>query len=210
MWTYWDPWAKRAGCMTIAKAMHVNNATLVFNAAAEILSGQIATVRFHELAHSGGSRGHKATCAEKAKRYLHASWRNESLGRLAATPEIYDQKTDTYQQRGGTIPPGHYRCTYVANRSVLHDCIFLDPGRDAHAIFPPFACHAIVHHRGGFYIHGHGPKCSDGCIVLANELRRRALNWASRKFPGKVILCGTTVSYMLPAELEPSKSDITT
>ena len=196
--------------MTIAKAMHVQKATLVFNAAAEILSGLIGTVRFHDIAHSGGSRGHKTTSAEKAKRYLHASWRNESLGRLATTPEIYDKKTDTYQQRGGTLPPGHYRCIYVTNHSAFHDCIFLDPGRDAHAIISPFARHAIVHHRGGFYIHGHGPKGSDGCIVLANELRRRALNLAIRDFPGKVILSVTNVSYMLPAELEPSKSDITT
>ena len=200
--------------MTIAKTKHPDTATLTYNAAAELLTGKIGTVNFHEVAYSGGSSGHKTTSPDKAKRYLHKSNVNDSLGRLATTSEVYNKKTDTYQQRGGTIPPGHYRCIYMENHSTFHECILLHPAADAHAIHSPFARHAIVHHRGGFFIHGQGPKGSDGCIVLANELRRKALNQAIRAFihslHGRVILNVEHASYMLPAELEPSRTTITT
>src|SRR5450631_486072 len=165
-----------------------HRATLTYNAAAELLSGRIGSAMFYELACSGGSRGHKLTSAKKAERYLYESHLNESLGRLATTPEVYKKKTDTYRQRGGTIPPGHYRCMFVQNHPAFGECIFLDPAADAHAINSPFARHPIVHHRGGFYIHGHGPKGSDGCLVLASETRRKSLNQAVRGFDGRVIL----------------------
>jgi hypothetical protein len=205
---------RRGTQVAIAKTQSLHGATLTYNAAAELLTGTIGTANFHEVAFSGGSRGHKTTAPDKARRYLHKSNLNDSLGRLATTPEVYVKKTDTYQQRGGTIPPGHYRCIYVGNHPTFHECIFLDPAADAHAIRSPFARHPIAHHRGGFYIHGQGPKGSDGCIVLANEQRRKALNHAVRDFihhfHGGVILNVTNVSYVLPAELEPSRTTITT
>ena len=185
-------------------------ARLRYNAASQVLSGLIGDTHFNDICYSGGSRGHRATTSAKAARYLHASNLNESMGRLATTREIYDEKSDTYTQRGGTIPPGHYHCVYVANHSSFHECIRLVQMRDAHAIASPFARHAIVHHRGGFFIHGHGPKGSDGCLVLANDNRRKLLNQAVERFEGRVVLEVTHVSYMLPAELGPDPTRIAT
>jgi hypothetical protein len=51
------------------------------------------------------------------------------------------------------------------------------------------------------YIHGAGPKGSDGCIVPANNAERLRLNQVVKNFEGKVILVVKQVSYMLPAEL---------
>jgi hypothetical protein len=189
---------------------HAEIARLTYNAASQMLSGLIGDTHFHDIAYSGGSRGHKATTSARATRYLHASNLNESMGRFATTREIYDKKSDTYTQRGGTIPPGHYHCVYVANHPSFRECIRLDQMRDAHAIVSPFARHAIVHHRGGFFIHGHGPKGSDGCLVLANEHRRKLLNEAVERFEGRVVLEVIHVSYMLPAELDPDPTRITT
>jgi hypothetical protein len=203
--------------VTIPKTIHPHSAVLEYDAAAELLKGKIGAADFREIAYSGGSRGHKKTSSDKAKRYLQASSVDAS-SRLATTREVYDKKTDTYQQRGGTIPPGNYRCVYVENHPSFGKCIFLDPASNAHAISSPFAWRPIVHHRGGFYIHGHGPKGSDGCLVLANEVRRNELNIAVRDFTHdsqgrvrrNVFLNVTHVSYMLPAELGPSQPTIAT
>src|SRR4051812_47661157 len=97
-------------------------ARLNYNAATEILSGRIGHETFRDIAYSGGARGHKATTPAKVVRYHHSSPLNESLGRLATTREAYDKKTDTYTQRGGTIPPGHYQCVYVADHASFHEC----------------------------------------------------------------------------------------
>lgn len=176
-------------------------ARLTYNAASEMLTGAIGKEHFNEVAHSGGGRGHKANVStEKSTRYLHNSPVQESLGRLATTREIYDKKTDTYRQRGGTIPPGHYKCRYMAKHPTFGECVYLEPLEDARAIRSPFASVPIIHHRGGFFIHGHGPKGSDGCLVLAHESRRKALNRAIQNFGGSVILEVTHASYMLPAE----------
>lgn len=176
-------------------------ARLTYNAASEILSGAIGKEHFNEVAYSGGGRGHKANVsAAKSARYLHDRPVQSSLGKLATTREIYDKKTDTYQQRGGTIPPGPYRCRYIARHPSFGECVYLEPMEDARAIRSPFASVPIVHHRGGFFIHGQGPKGSDGCLVPAHESRRRVLNKAIKNFGGSVILEVTHASYMLPAE----------
>jgi hypothetical protein len=178
---------------------------LVYDAATELLTGRIGNHHFHDAALSGGARGHKQNVsAAKAARYLHANALNDSYGRLATTREVYDKQTDTYKQRGGSIPPGHYRCVYVANHPSFEECIRLDPSADAHYIYSPFSRAPIPHRRAGFYIHGHGPKGSDGCIVLVNESRRKALNSAVKGFVGHVQIEVVQVSYELPAERESS------
>jgi hypothetical protein len=183
---------------------HSKIATLTYNAATGLLTGLVGNQVFNDLADSGGARGHKSTTHAVARRYLHSNSLNESMGRLATTREAYDKKTDRYTQRGGTLPPGHYHCVYLENHGSFHRCIRLDQMRDAYAIVSPYARQAIFHHRGGFFIHGHGPKGSDGCLVPVSEARRRVLNDAVRDFNGRVILHVTHVSYLLPAELEPT------
>ena len=174
-------------------------ARLEYSAASELLTGAIGSSRFRVVASSGGSRGHKTSVSAKAAgKYLHAQ-ASSLTSHLATTKTI--EKDGKYLQRGGTLPPGHYICDYHAKHAAFGECIQLRQTSDALAIHSPFSPFPIPHGRSGFFIHGSGPKGSDGCIVPANEVERLRLNKAVRDFPGKVILLVTHVSYMLPAEL---------
>jgi hypothetical protein len=176
----------------------VGIAHLQYDAASERISGWIGTEHFNERAFSGGSRGHKTVGVKLAKEYLHDQ-ENTLQSRLSTTGEKKDAHGN-YLQRGGTIPPGHYTCHYIEHHKSFKECIRLDPTKDAYAIYSPFASMPIYHHRGGFYIHGHGPKGSDGCLVPESEHKRRVLNQAIKNFKGVVVLEVIHVSYMLPAE----------
>jgi hypothetical protein len=176
---------------------------LVFDAAQEMLSGTIGyEPRFLMKAYSGGSRGHQAKVAPKqAAAYLHNQAASLS-SRMATTREVKDAHGH-YKQRGGTLPPGHYSCNYIAHHPHFGECIRLLKATDAMAIHSPFSPHLIPHGRGNdFYIHGAGPKGSDGCIVPANSHERHRLNKTIKNFQGKVVLRVTNVAYLLPAELE--------
>lgn len=177
-------------------------ADLVYDAAAELLSGVLGTQPFHIVAYSGGSRGHKTGVkAALAAKYLHDQAGTLS-SRMATTPMIEDAHGN-YKQRGGTLPAGHYVCHYVAHHKTFHECIQLLRTADALAIHSQFSPHPIPHGRGNdFFIHGSGPKGSDGCIIPANEAERHRLNRAVKQFHGKVMLLVKNVSYLLPAELE--------
>jgi hypothetical protein len=179
-----------------------NRAQLEYDAARELLSGTVGQARaFHVIAYSGGSRGHKPRVdPKKAAAYLHHQ-AGTLTGRLATTRQV--NATDgKYVQRGGTLPPGHYTCHYVANHPTFGECIRLLRTADAVEIRSPFSPHPIPHGRGNdFFIHGSGPKGSDGCIVPANNDERLRLNHALKTFQGEVVLLVKNVSYMLPAEL---------
>ena len=174
-------------------------ARLEYDAARELLIGTIGNERFQLIAYSGGSRGHKPVAPPVAAKYLHAQ-ANTLMSRLATTPTM--KKGAEFVQRGGTLPPGHYICRYLAEHHSFGQCIQLLRTSDAVAIHSPFSPHPIPHGRGNdFFIHGAGPKGSDGCIVPANNAERVRLNKAVKAYSGKVVLRVTHVSYMLPAEL---------
>jgi len=185
-------------------------AFLTYYASTETLSGNIGNIHFNEKAYSGGSRGHKKVSKSKALSYLHAE-ADTMMSRLATTPlqeHIVKGKkgkkdTTTFIHRGGAIPSGHYICRYKKNHPPFHECIFLEQQKDALSIKSPFSMTEIVHKRGGFYIHGAGPKGSDGCLVFdeKNDERRKLLNKTIHDFDGEVILEVINNSYMLPAEI---------
>ncbi len=177
-------------------------AELVYDAALELLSGAIGDKHFRLTAYSGGSRGHKSGVKpELAKKYLH-SQADSLMSHFATTRELKDSKGN-YIHRGGTLPPGHYQCHYVAHHHTFGECIQLLRAADAVAIRSIFSPHPIPCGRGNdFFIHGSGPKGSDGCIVPAYDAERRTLNQAVKNFHGSVVLHVKNVSYMLPAELE--------
>jgi len=178
-------------------------AELVYDAAQEILSGSIGKQhRFCMKAYSGGSRGHKAGVRPAlAAKYLHGTASSLS-SHFGNTPEITDARGN-YIQRGGILPAGHYECRFLAHHPPFGECIRLLRMADAKAIYSQFSPHPIPHGRGNnFYIHGHGPKGSDGCIVPELETERRRLNLAIKQFSGRVVLLVKNVSYLLPAELE--------
>jgi len=176
-------------------------AELVYDAARELLTGTIGTEpRFHLIAYSGGSRGHKAKVTpQQADNYLH-NHSDTLLSRLATTQT--KEHKGKYAQRGGTIPPGHYDCQYIKHHGKFGECVRLLRQKDAEAIHSPFSAFPIPHGRGNdFFIHGSGAKGSDGCIVPALDGERLRLSRAVRDFQGKVVLYVKNVSYMLPAEL---------
>jgi hypothetical protein len=180
------------------------NAELVYDAALEQLTGTIPGNRpFNMKAYSGGGRGHAVHVSPTlAKKYLHSQGTALS-SRMATTHEITDDD-GMYVQRGGTLPPGHYNCHYVEHHHTFHECIQLLTLGDALAIHSPFSPRPIPHKRkkDDFFIHGSGPKGSDGCIVPADDAERHRLNRAVKQFKGKVVLQVKNVSYILPAELE--------
>jgi hypothetical protein len=177
------------------------SAELVYDAAQEFLSGSIGRARFSVKAYSGGGRGHKAGVKSKlAAEFLYSQAITLS-SRLATTREEKDAHGH-YRQRGGTLPPGHYACHYVAHHHTFGECIQLLRSSDARAIHSPFSPHPIPHGRkDDFFIHGSGPKGSDGCIVLTSQAVRHHLNQAIKHFHGKVVLYVKYVPYLLPAEL---------
>src|SRR5690349_5218785 len=96
-------------------------ARLEYNAARELLTGNIGKASFNFIAYSGGSRGHKAGVdAKAAANYLH-SQANSLFSRLATTRTL--EKQGKYVQRGGTLPPGHYVCKYLAHHPPFGACI---------------------------------------------------------------------------------------
>jgi len=179
------------------------SAQLVYDAAQEILSGTIGNLPpFWMKAYSGGSRGHRAGVNPKlAARYLYAH--AGALSSHFANTRTIEDSHGNYQQRGGTLPAGHYACHYVAHHPHFGECIQLARAADAAAIYSPFSPFPIPHGRkNDFFIHGSGPKGSDGCIVPAIDAERRRLNLAVKQFHGGVVLLVKNVSYQLPAELE--------
>jgi len=166
-------------------------ANLTYNAAAELLTGSIGERHFYIRALSGGGRG--STVAGGA--------RNATSSYLATTALVKDSKGH-HLQRGGTLPPGKYKCVYMARHPTFHECIWLNrSAQQMRYINSPFAMHPIAHHRGNdFFIHGTGKLGSDGCIVPVHKAERAKLNHAIRDFSGDVYLTVTNVSYMLPAE----------
>ena len=175
---------------------------LVYDAGQEVLLGKLGKEPpFYIKAFSGGSRGHKTAVSTKvAERYLHKQATTLS-SRFSNTPTIEDH--GRYKQRGGTLPAGHYACHYLAHHHAFGECIQLIASSDARAIHSVFSPHPIPHYRhDDFFIHGAGPKGSDGCIVPVNDVERRRLNRVIRQYAGRVVLLVKNVAYQLPAELE--------
>jgi hypothetical protein len=160
---------------------------LTCDIAKELLYGTVGKEKFHIKAYSGGGRG---------KAEGHAPGENTLRSHLSTTKE--GEGTGV---RGGPIPPGDYRCVYLAHHLPFKGPVIrLSAEPNARAIHTVFASMPIVHHRGGFYIHGRGELGSDGCIVPEIPTERLRLNNAVKKEHGgtlKVI----NASYMLPAEL---------
>lgn len=98
------------------------------------------------LAVSGGGRG-------QLMDGVSLPYGQDDGRRLCSTS--YTIKADAERGiRGGPIPPGAYRIHRSATNDVLGRSSFLEPD-PANAMWG----------RDGFFIHGPGPKGSDGCIV---------------------------------------------
>jgi hypothetical protein len=177
-------------------------ANLNYNAGAEKLAGTIGKYKFVVTAYSGGSRGHKKVDEKIALYFRHFEGKS-IFSRFANTPTIGEgTKKDPYKQRGGSLPPGHYSCRYLEHHKPFGECIYIKRDADTHIHYPTSSGVSLDNRADDFYIHGSGPKGSDGCIVIPDEKERLRLNRAVKEFSqrGHVILLVTDVAYLLPAE----------
>lgn len=191
--------------------MALKTAQLVYDAAQERLKGTIgAEPMFDMKAYSGGSRGHRGHSKKNAARYRYqeTDWLSSHCSTTVAD-EVTDAhgRTIYYKRRGGTLPAGHYRCKVTNKPNLGGEVIFLDMQPDTRVIHSPFSPRPIPIPRkrvreNDFYIHGKGPKGSDGCIVPEPESERKRLNHVVKNFDGNVILLVINVGYELPAELD--------
>jgi hypothetical protein len=185
--------------------MHAKIASLTYDAEKERLTGTIGHEKFDLAAYSGGSRGHKPIDKHDKKtavtyRYAEA---NSMFSRFANTATIGEGTSkDPYKQRGGTLPPGHYSCTYIQHHKAFGECVYLKRDADTRIHYPTLTGVSLDNRGDDFYIHGSGPKGSDGCIVIPDKTERHRVNAAIRDFSrnGHVILRVIHVAYLLPAE----------
>jgi hypothetical protein len=175
-------------------------AVLTFDARNGVLSGTIDPKQkpFHLHGESGGSRGHGKATPEQARAFRHGQ-STTLMSQLATTKELKDAHGH-YVLRGGTLPEGTYICHYEKHHhGFLGPVVRLQQTASALVINSLFASMPIHHSRGKFYIHGPGPKGSDGCIVLNHTPERDRLFAAIREH--RVVLKVVHVrGYMLPAE----------
>ena len=123
----------------------------------EILYGTIDGESFSMRAFSGGGRG--STSGMELYDLKHWSSRKKA-------PPIFNK-----DERGGPLPIGFYLVEYYGVHEHLGRCASL--GQTLLSLLQTDYSSPIglsVTDRSGFYIHGRGPKGSDGCIVPANKV----------------------------------------
>ena len=152
--------------------------TLTYDAANERLIGNVGDEWFNMHAVSGGGRGSTVTP------------RGNRLAR------DYDYRTPEPKPQGpglaggGPLPPGFYICHFLAHHPPFGACISLTPVKFPNVSFtPPYVTMKTLSGstRDAFYIHGHGPKGSAGCIVPDSPGERMRLNRAIKAHPGTVL-----------------------
>lgn len=141
----------------------------------ESLCGTVASISFSMRAFSGGGRGSTSGMQRADLRHWNTAKK---------APVVFDKAN-----RGGPIPLGWYLATYFGHHPHLGLCAQLDQTmssliqRDYNSpIGLSFAA------RSGFYIHGEGPKGSDGCIVPAIKDDLHKLLKAIKSAGGPVVL----------------------
>jgi hypothetical protein len=153
---------------------------LTYDIAAERLFGSVGRQYFDMRAVSGGGRGRKIGLpSHSLSSYLSTTGENSPKG-----------------ERGGPLPGGDYKCEYLPNHPPFHECIHLRLlTSHQHLVLSK-----VGGHRGldSFYIHGRGPKGSDGCIVPLDNADRLRLNLAVKDNPGTYLRV-INARYALPA-----------
>jgi hypothetical protein len=129
-----------------------------------VLVGFMGTDMIHLTAWSGGAGGsRKLTPTNDANNPY-------SYG----VKEVSGSKHPT---RGGPLPPGSYHIHPPATGGSLGLHARLDP------LF------TAPNHRGGFAIHGQGPKGSDGCIVIPDDRFRPFMDQLKKCGGGHLHVC---------------------
>lgn len=141
----------------------------------ECLYGTVGDESFSMRAFSGGGRGSTAGMEQVGV----DQWNTRKKA-----PKTFDQTN-----RGGPLPVGLYLATYFGVHPHLGLCAQL--AQTISSLIQTDSDSPIgfsVTERDAFYIHGEGPKGSDGCIVPANKVELKSLLEAIRAAPGPVVL----------------------
>lgn len=141
----------------------------------ETLYGSVGGASFSMRAFSGGGRG--STSGLERADLRHWSSRKQA-------PVKFD-----VEERGGPLPVGLYLARYYGIHEHLGRCAALDQTILSllQADFESPTGLSVTP-RSGFYIHGRGPKGSDGCIVPAVKVDLKALLDAIQAASGPVLL----------------------
>jgi hypothetical protein len=127
---------------------------LIYDIANERLYGRIGNQDMALWARSGGGRASKVHPEGKPGQSGLASW------------DTQRKEDDTRGIRGGPLPTGMYVVQKPAMHPDLKLSAYLEQTLTSMIYANPSAPVGIsVTKRDGFYIHGRGPKGSDGCIV---------------------------------------------
>lgn len=149
--------------------------SLRYSISSEILYGTVGGETFSLKAYSGGGRG-STTGMERT------DLRHWSTGKKA--PSQFSQRN-----RGGPLPTGHYLVSYYGQHEHLGRCAELFQTLTSLLHADPFSAIGMsVTDRGGFFIHGRGPRGSDGCIVPDKATDLKDLLDAIQKQKSPVLL----------------------
>lgn len=148
---------------------------LRYSIADEMLYGSVAGETFSMRAFSGGGRG--STAGIQRNDLAHWNTQKKAPARFDAA------------NRGGPLPVGLYLAIYVDGHKRFGRCAFLQQTLLSLIHADPTSPVGIaVTERDDFFIHGDGPRGSDGCIVPAQRTALRALLGAIAKASGPVPL----------------------
>lgn len=163
------------GPTTLEASMSGKSNVLRYSIRDETLYGTISGTSFSMRAFSGGGRGSTAGIERTDLRH----WNSQKKA-----PEEFDEKN-----RGGPLPKGLYLVRYYGIHETLKRCAALDQTLSSLLYADSDAPSGLaVTERDSFYIHGTGPKGSDGCIVPANKVDLKHLLDAIEKATQAIVL----------------------
>ena len=162
---------------------------LTYDIANERLFGAIGNQNIALWARSGGGRGSK----------IHPDGESGQLG--LALWDTQRQEDGAKRIRGGPLPPG----AYVVQKPAIHPTLGLSAYLEQTVTSllyanPSSAIGLSVTNRDGFYIHGRGPKGSDGCVVPMEKFNQlMALLKAHAPVVLRVVNAGARTDKLPPA-----------
>ena len=149
--------------------------SLRYSICEELLYGEVAGVRIAMRAFSGGGR--ESTAGAERKDLKHWSTTKKA-------PEVFD-----YKNRGGPLPAGLYLASYYGAHPHLGECAALIQTLSSLLHRDYYSTTGVsVTDRAGFFVHGVGPKGSDGCIVPETRADLTTLLSALKKAAELVVL----------------------
>ena len=97
------------------------------------------------------------------------------MWRISARKKNKPEGDYNKEDRGGPLPVGFYIAKHVADHDTFHECAFLKRTLTALLYVDVDGSTAVSSRDNDMYIHGPGPKGSDGCIVIVHAETRKMI-----------------------------------